>query len=117
MPFFELQKIQDIPLVSGITLKTIYGENCSASFLELPPFSRIPAHHHENEQIGIVIEGELEYTIGDETRHCRKGTAFVIPPNTVHCGVVISNRPAKLIDFSTPPREVEVTESMKDAEK
>lgn len=117
MPFFELQKIRDIPLVNGITLKAIYGEKCSASFLELPPFSSIPAHHHENEQIGIVIEGELEYTIGGETRHCHKGTAFVIPPNTVHFGVVISDQPAKLIDFFTPPREVEVIGSMKDAEK
>jgi quercetin dioxygenase-like cupin family protein len=115
MPFFELQDIQDIPLVNGITLKAVYGEKCSVSFLELSPFSSIPAHHHENEQIGIVIEGELEYTIGDETRRCRNGTAFVVPPNTIHSAVVVSEQPAKLIDVFTPPRKI--TESLKYTEK
>ncbi len=105
MSFFELKNILDIPLMNGITLKAIYGEKCSVSFLELPPFSSIPAHHHENEQIGIVLEGELEYTIGDETKTCRNGTTFVIPPNIVHSGTVVSEKPAKVIDFFTPSRK------------
>jgi quercetin dioxygenase-like cupin family protein len=105
MPFLELQNIQATPLVDGITLKAIYGEKCSVSFLELSPYSRIPAHHHDNEQIGIVLEGELEYTIGNETQLCRAGTTFVIPPNTIHSGVVVSDQTAKLIDIFTPPRK------------
>jgi quercetin dioxygenase-like cupin family protein len=110
MPFFELHDIQDIPLVDGITIKAVYGEKCSVSFLELQPFSRIPVHHHENEQIGIVIEGELEYTIDTETRLCQRGAIFVIPSNSIHFGVVVSKQPAKLIDIFTPPRDI--TESL-----
>lgn len=105
MPFYELKDIHEIPLVHGITIKAIYGEKMSASFLDLPAFSRIPTHHHPNEQIGIVLEGELQYTIGEETKLCGKGTAFVIPPNVPHA-IVVSEKRAKLVDIFTPQREV-----------
>ena len=106
MPFFEMQNIQTLPLVEGISIKAIYGEQCSASFLELAPFSRLPEHHHENEQIGLVLEGELEYTIGGEMKLCRKGMAFLIPPNTPHSCVVVSQKPAKIVDIFAPPRDL-----------
>lgn len=111
MPFFHLREIDEIPLVNGITIKAIYSEKSSVSFLTLPPFSRIPPHHHPNEQIGIVIEGELEYTIGDETQLCPEGTTFVIPPNAIHSVTVVSQQPARLIDIFTPPRKI--TEPLK----
>lgn len=109
MPFFELSKMRALPLVEGITIKAVYGEKCSASFLELAPMSRIPEHHHENEQIGIVIKGEIEYTIGNETKLCRQGDAFIIPPNTHHTGVVVSRSPVQVIDMFTPPRDLNET--------
>ncbi|MBD3305277.1 cupin domain-containing protein [candidate division KSB3 bacterium] len=105
MAFYELSDLGDTPLINGITLKAIYGENLSASFLELPSFSRVPPHHHSNEQIGIVLQGEIEYTIGGETQVCHEGMAFVIPPNVCHSLVVVSERPAKLVDVFTPIRK------------
>lgn len=111
MPFYDVSELHEIPLVNGITLTAIYGEKVSVSFLNLPPLSRLPIHHHVNEQVGIVLEGEIEYTIGEETRICGKGMAFVIPPNVPHSLVVVSERPAKLADIFTPPRKI--TEPLK----
>jgi quercetin dioxygenase-like cupin family protein len=105
MPFFQLSDIQDVPLTHGITIKGISGQNISVSFLEFSPFSRIPPHRHPNEQIGIVEEGELEYTIGDHTMVCRPGMAFLIPANVIHSAAVISDRPVRLVDVFTPPRQ------------
>ena len=95
MSFYKLEDIQAIPLVNGITIKAIYSEKSSISFLDLPPYSHIPIHHHENEQIGVVLEGEIEYTIGDETVLCHPGMTFVVPPNVNHAAVVVSKKPAK----------------------
>jgi quercetin dioxygenase-like cupin family protein len=106
MPFYDLEDIPDVPLVNGITLKAIYSEKSSISFLDLPAYSRIPTHHHPSEQIGIVLEGAMQYTIGEETKVCRKGTAFVIPPHAPHSLVVVSGKPAKLVDIFTPKRQV-----------
>ena len=105
MSFYELKDIQEVPLINGITVKAIYAEKSSVFFLELPAFSRIPTHHHPSEQIGIVLEGEIEYTIEDETKVCGKGSTFVIPPNAHHSLVVVSKKSAKLIDFFTPRRK------------
>jgi len=114
MPFFNLDDVQAVPLVEGITVKAIYGDKVSASFLELAPFASIPPHHHDNEQIGIVLEGEVDYTIGSETMRCRRGAAFIVPSNTIHSGVVVSKEPARLISLLTPPRQV--SEPLKTAE-
>jgi quercetin dioxygenase-like cupin family protein len=106
MPFFQILDIQKITLQNGIKIRAIYGDSVSVSILEFPPYAQIPPHHHPNEQIGVVQEGEMEYTIGGETMVCRAGSAFVIPPNTVHSAVVLSDRPARVLDLFTPPRRI-----------
>ena len=104
MPFFQLSDVQPFPLVNGITIKGVSGDNISVSFLEFPPGAGIPPHRHPNEQIGIIEEGELQYTIGDHTMICRRGMAFLIPPDTLHSALVVSSQPVRLIDVFTPPR-------------
>jgi quercetin dioxygenase-like cupin family protein len=106
MPFYELKDIQDLPLVNGITIKAIYGNSVSVSFLEFPAYSQIPPHAHPNEQVGIVTAGALHYTINGESKLCPAGSAFVVPPNAVHSATVVSDTPAKLIDVFTPPRNI-----------
>jgi len=106
MPFYELKDIPEIPLVSGITIKAVYGDNVSVSFLQFPAYATIPPHTHPNEQIGIVTEGTLQYTINGDSRRCSAGSAFVIPPNAVHSARVVSDKPAKMIDVFTPSRNI-----------
>jgi quercetin dioxygenase-like cupin family protein len=43
---------------------------------------------------------------------CRKGTAFVIPPNTTHAAVVLSDTPARIVDVFTPPRRITEQEGL-----
>ena len=112
MPFFQLHDIQEVALYNGIRIRAVYGESLSVSILEFPPFTRIPPHRHPNEQIGIVEEGEMEYTIGEHTMVCRKGTAFVIPPNTTHSATVLSDTPARIVDVFTPPRRITEQEGL-----
>jgi len=110
MPFFQILDIQKVTLQNGIKIRAIYGERVSVSILEIPPFAQIPPHRHPNEQIGVVEAGEMEYTIGEETRLCHAGSAFVIPPNTTHSAVVLSDSPARVLDIFTPPRRISETE-------
>jgi quercetin dioxygenase-like cupin family protein len=112
MPFFQLHDVAEVELINGIKIRAIYGDSISVSILEFPPFTQIPPHRHPNEQIGIVEEGELEYTIGEHTMFCRKGAAFVIPPNTTHSAVVVSDVPVRIVDVFTPPRRITDQESL-----
>jgi quercetin dioxygenase-like cupin family protein len=112
MAFFQLHDIHEVELFNGIKIRGVYGERISVSVLDLPPFAKIPPHRHPNEQMGIVEDGEVEYTIGEQTLVCRKGTAFVIPPNTTHAATVVSDTPARILDIFTPPRRVPETERL-----
>ena len=47
--------------------------------VDLGPNVRVPEHHHENEQLGIVIQGSVTFTIGAESRVLGPGETYVIP--------------------------------------
>ncbi len=52
-------------------------------FLDIEPIGEIPPHSH-GEQWGIVVEGEMELTIGGEARHLKPGDSYHIPAGVVH---------------------------------
>ena len=55
----------------------------------------LPMHHHKA-QWGSVIEGEIELTIGDETRRYGPGDSYSIPSGVEHGGHIKAG--SKVID-------------------
>ncbi len=47
----------------------------------------LPIHAH-GAQWGTVIEGEIDLTIGDQTRIYRPGDSYFIPAGTPHGGII-----------------------------
>jgi quercetin dioxygenase-like cupin family protein len=47
----------------------------------------LPTHAH-GAQWGTVVEGEIEFTIGGETRTCRPGDSYHIPPGVEHGAII-----------------------------
>ncbi len=88
----------------GIILRLVWGERVMISHVTFQPHSSIPTHSHPQEQTGIVIEGEMELTIGDESRICRKGDAFTVPGNIEH-SAGSRDSVTTVIDTFSPPRE------------
>jgi quercetin dioxygenase-like cupin family protein len=74
------------------------------SLLELAPHSTVARHSHPHEQAGIMLEGEMEFTIGDETRIVKAGDLFVIPGGVEH-SVRVLDQPVKALDIFSPVRE------------
>jgi uncharacterized cupin superfamily protein len=68
------------------------------------PNSTVPTHSHPHEQTGIVVEGELELTIGSESRIFGKGDAFTIPGNIEH-SAASGDTATTIIDTFSLPRE------------
>ena len=59
---------------------TAFGVNA----IVLPPDFATPAHHHERQQeLYIVLEGEIEITLGDETRTLGPGGLARVDAGTV----------------------------------
>lgn len=58
---------------------------------------------HEANEGGIVIAGEIEVTVGDETRILKVGDAYLFNSRQPHRFRNISDRPAEVISACTPP--------------
>jgi quercetin dioxygenase-like cupin family protein len=68
----------------GVVLHAISGTNLMLSVVRLEPASIVQDHSHPHEQMGLLIEGRLEFTIGGITRVLSPGDMWRIPGGVVH---------------------------------
>jgi quercetin dioxygenase-like cupin family protein len=88
----------------GVTIQTCSAEQMMLSLATLQPGSVVPEHSHPHEQVGMVYEGSVVFTIGDEEKTLGPGDRFCIPGNVKH-KVVALERTAKVLDIFFPIRE------------
>jgi len=69
----------------------------------------VPPHSHMNDQVGYVVYGKLEMTIGDDVRVCMPGDSYAIPGGIVHSAHALVD--TLIIDAFSPPREDYRTEA------
>lgn len=96
--------LPEVELASGVRSRPLVGENLLASFVRYQPNSVAPMHAHQEEQVFIVLEGELEMTLGGEVRLMKAGDAALIPAWVEHTVRSLSS-PAYQIDVFSPPRK------------
>jgi quercetin dioxygenase-like cupin family protein len=70
----------------------------------IPPRTHLPAHAHENFQMGYVLAGSGSLTIGDESARVSPGMAYTIPANILH-DLRTEDEPLELLDIYYPPKE------------
>ncbi len=105
MAFFDMTTIPERPLIQGIRMKAVYGEQLMLMAVDLEAGAVLPKHQHPHEQMGLVLEGALTLTIGEETKTCHAGDTYLIPSNVPHSATVPTTSPAKVLDVFNPPRE------------
>ena len=88
----------------GVHIFTCAGQQLMLSVVELAPRSVVEPHSHPHEQMGLLLEGELTFTIGGQTRKLGPGDMWRIPGGVTH-GCVAGDKPAKAIDVFHPVRE------------
>lgn len=76
----------EIPGLSGRILK---GEDGWVLFMAADRDVLVPTHHH-GPQWGIVLDGKMELTIGDQTRVYERGESHFIPAGVDHQAVLYS---------------------------
>jgi quercetin dioxygenase-like cupin family protein len=91
-------------LEEGVERQMIVGESLMICRLRFAPNVVTPAHDHPHEQMTIVEQGRVRFTIGDEQRLARAGDVLHFPPGTWH-GATILDEEVILVDIFTPIRE------------
>lgn len=101
-----MKHLDDIPsreLVPGISGKYTHGLNTTFGYISIKAGSELPAHHHIQEQITYILEGELDMVIGGEPLILKAGSVHVIPSNTPHSATARVD--CKVIDVFSPTRD------------
>jgi quercetin dioxygenase-like cupin family protein len=103
----NLVDIEAAPVIDvwgeAVRARRIQGERLTLAVVELAPDAIVPGHQHEAEQLGIVIEGSVVFTIGEERRELGPGGTWRIPSNVPH-QVTTGPLGATVIDIFAPPR-------------
>jgi quercetin dioxygenase-like cupin family protein len=102
-----LVDLEDIPPFDvwgeAVRARKVEGERLTMAVVELAPHAKVPEHRHDSEQIGIVIEGSVRFSVDDETRDLGPGGTWRIPSNHPH-HVVAGPDGGVVIDVFAPTR-------------
>jgi quercetin dioxygenase-like cupin family protein len=101
--FVHLEDVDSVEFVPGLSFRPVLGERSMANFVEFEPQTVAPVHAHVEEQIVVVLDGELEFEIDGVVRTLGKGDVAIIPPWVPHGARTLGTRCLE-VDFFTPPR-------------
>jgi quercetin dioxygenase-like cupin family protein len=102
--FVTVNDIEAVEFVPGLEFRPVVGDDVMTNFVTFAPHTVAPTHVHEEEQVVIVLDGELEFDIDGETRLLRPGDVAVIPSWVPH-GARTLEVGCTEVDVFTPPRK------------
>lgn len=84
-PFRTWNGRESFEFVDGVRLHAIGGEQVLLCRVSYEPGKQVPWHAHEHtEQVMLVLEGEVELTIEEETRTLKEGDVVVVTRGLHH---------------------------------
>ncbi len=104
MYFHDPSKRKAIQIVPGFQGRTFWGENLMLVVVTIDAMASLPEHSHPHEQAGLVVKGELELTIGGESKLLAPGDVYMIPSGVRHSAVA-GSEPVQVLDIFTPTRD------------
>jgi len=100
-------RYRDIPLVELVPnakAHILSSERMTAIFVTMAPNTIVPVHHHEPEQIMIIVGGECDQIVGGKLYHLKEGDVICYASNEEH-GTYASDKGCRTIEFFTPVRQ------------
>src|SRR5215475_15972210 len=77
--FVNVDSLSPVEFVPGLGFRPVLGQRAMTNFVSFGPGAVAPHHVHEEEQIVIILEGELVFDLDGDVRTMRKGDVAVIP--------------------------------------
>ena len=102
MPFVDTRKIEEYERLPGWNGRIFSSPSMTFADWRFAAGASIHAHHHDQEEVWQVIEGELEI-IGEETKRAGPGMAAIVPAGTEHEVVALSDGRALVVDWPLRP--------------
>jgi quercetin dioxygenase-like cupin family protein len=102
--FTSIKELPGKEITRGVTIRPLAGNHVMLNYVEFQPHAEVPTHSHPHEQLGLMIEGQLDLWVGDDRRTLLPGDTYVIPGGLPH-GARAGASPALVLDVFYPLRE------------
>ena len=99
MPFVDTTVQEPWERLPGWRGRFFQSESMTFAYWDFDAGSSIHEHHHPNEEVWNVIEGELEVTIDGETQRAGPGSAAIVPLNARHSVRALTDGRALVVDY------------------
>ena len=103
MPFVDTNALPQHERRPGWLGRCFHSPSLTFAHWEFTKGSGIHEHEHPQEEVWEVIEGELSVTIAGETQVAGPGMAAIVPANTPHSVVALTDGKAIVIDYPLRP--------------
>lgn len=103
MQFIRLDDLPEREPVAGYHVRFVHADQMTLAYWSIDAGATIPEHTHPHEQVATVLDGEFEFTVGDETRRMGPNEVVVIPSHVPHSGRAITD--CRMVDAFHPVRE------------
>lgn len=98
------EDVEPIVFVPGLEFRPALGESTMLNSVRFAPHTEAPMHSHDEEQLTLVVEGELEFELDGEVRLLTPGMVAVVPANVPH-GARTGDLACHEFDVFNPPRQ------------
>ncbi len=102
------RRVETLPVldpVPGIHMRPISGAHVTLNFVSFDAAAVAPIHTHSQEQMGIVLEGQMEFEIDGQRHTIGPGEVYSVPGNVPHGARAVGDRPCVALDVFTPRRD------------
>jgi quercetin dioxygenase-like cupin family protein len=102
--FVRWDEVEPVEMLPGLLRRTLgCSERLMIAEFRAQSGVLIPRHSHPHDQVGYVVSGQMELTIGEEAACCASGDSYAIPGGVEHGARFLKE--CVIIDCFSPPRE------------
>ena len=102
MPFVDVPSLPTLEPKTGWRGQCFHSEHMTFVYYTIAAGSSVHVHHHDEEEVRHLLEGELEFALSGSTHRLQPGQAAVVPGGEHHG--VRALRPSRVIVVDYPVR-------------
>jgi quercetin dioxygenase-like cupin family protein len=107
MKIVNLEKLKPAPERASKFQGADFGADTSFFVVTSPPGRGVNKHRHPYQETLIVLDGDIEMTVGEEVQIINSGNAVVVPPKTWHAFINKSDFNALMVTIHASPQIIQ----------